>query len=251
VSREPRQTDSLLSDQAPVAPDARPQRVIAVLGMHRSGTSALVGTLQRYGLFLGPHNTENKYNPRGNRENRPVVRLNERILRDSGGLWDAPPPVVRWTDDHFDRAREILGGYAGRPLWGFKDPRTLLTIEGWQRLVPDLESVGIFRHPARVARSLASRPELPVQDPLRAWRIYNERLLELHRRDTFPVLSFDDDAEVLEHKFDRVARMLGLSAEPEKDEPFFARNLRRMEADPADLPADVGALYEELRAIAL
>ena len=218
--------------------------------MHRSGTSALVGSLQGHGLFLGAHNTENKYHPRGNRENRPVLRLNEHILRDSGGTWDAPPAVVRWTDERFARAREILAGYAGRPVWGFKDPRTLLTVEGWQRLVPDLEFVGIFRHPARVARSLASRPELPVQDPLRAWRVYNERLLELHRRGPFPVLSFDDDAEALQRNFDRVAGMLGLAAESE-EEPFFTGDLRRMDAEPTELPADVSLLYEELRAIAL
>jgi hypothetical protein len=249
VSLEARQAQSP-EEPIAVAADARPERVIAVLGMHRSGTSALVGSLQRYGLFLGAHNTSNKYNPRGNRENRPVLRLNEQLLRDSGGTWDAPPSVVRWTEAHFDQAREILAEYAGRPLWGFKDPRTLLTTGGWQRLLPDLEFVGVFRHPARVARSLASRPELPVQDPIGVWRAYNERLLELHHRRPFPVLSFDDDADVLQRNLDRVAEMMGLAAEAE-EEPFFTEDLRRMEAEPAELPADVSALYEELRAIAL
>jgi hypothetical protein len=224
--------------------------VIAVLGMHRSGTSALVGSLQRHGLFLGAHNTSNKYNPRGNRENRPVLKLNEDVLRNNGGSWDSPPVEVRWTEEHFDRAREILGEYAGRPLWGFKDPRTLLTLDGWQRLVPDLAFVGVFRHPARVARSLASRPELPVQDPVGVWRTYNERLVELHRRRPFPLLSFDDDTEVLEGNLDRVAVMLGLDAEPEA-ERFFAQDLRRQDAEAMELPADVAALYEELRSRAM
>lgn len=249
MSRAARPTDTPPGPE-PVAGEARPGRVIAVLGMHRSGTSALVGSLQRYGLFLGAHNTANKYNPRGNRENRPVLRLNEEILRHSGGSWDAPPPAVEWSPEHFDRAREILAEYAGRPLWGFKDPRTLLTVEGWQRLLPDLEFVGVFRHPARVARSLASRPELPVQDPLGVWRAYNERLLELHRRRPFPVLSFDEDTDVLERNFDRVAEMLGLATEAD-EEPFFTEELRRFDADPTELPADVAALYEELRSLAL
>ena len=34
-------------------PEARPARVVAVLGMHRSGTSALAGSLEQHGLFLG------------------------------------------------------------------------------------------------------------------------------------------------------------------------------------------------------
>jgi hypothetical protein len=249
VSREPGPA-AHAGEPTPVGSDERPERVIAVLGMHRSGTSALVGSLQRYGLFLGAHNKANKYNLRGNRENRPVLKLNEDILRHSGGSWDAPPPAVEWSEAHFERARKILAEYAGRPLWGFKDPRTLLTFEGWQALLPDLELVGVFRHPARVARSLASRPELPVQDPLGVWGTYNERLLELHRRRPFPVLSFDDDTQALERNFDRVAEMLGLATE-DGEEPFFTDELRRLDAERIELPAEVTALYEELCSLAL
>lgn len=231
-----------------VARDARPERVVAVLGMHRSGTSALVGSLQQRGLFLGEHNTENRYNPRGNRENRRVLRLNEAVLGDSGGSWREPPAAVMWSDERLGEARAILAEYAGRSLWGFKDPRTLLTFEGWAGLVPDLELVGIFRHPASVARSLASRPDLPVADPLGLWRTYNERLLGLHRRRPFPVVSFDDEAEVLERNFARVAEALGLEAAGER---FFTADLRSGEGQPDELPQAVRALYEELRAIAL
>jgi hypothetical protein len=234
-----------------LGPDERPDRVIAVLGMHRSGTSALVGSLQQRGLFLGRHSKHNPYNLRGNRENPDVVVLNEDILKASGGSWRAPPAAVEWGPDHVERGIAILGEQSERPLWGFKDPRTLLTLDGWLRLVPDLEFVGVFRHPARVARSLAGRPALRVEGPVELWRVYNERLLELHRRSAFPVVCFDDDSDVLGRNLDRVAEMLGL-APPTEDEPFFTDDLRRMEeAEPAGLPPDVLALYEELRALAL
>lgn len=232
-----------------VAREARPARVVAVLGMHRSGTSAFVGSLQQRGLYLGAHSTENRHNPRGNRENPRVMRLNEAVLRDSGGSWREPPAAVQWSAERLDEARAILAEYAGRPLWGFKDPRTLLTFAGWQRLLPDVELVGIFRHPASVARSLASRPNLPVDDPLGLWQTYNQRLLALHRERPFPVVSFDDDADVLERNFARVAETLGL--EPGAGESFFTEKLRGGDAEPDELPADVAALYEELRAIAL
>ena len=126
----------------------------------------------------------------------------------------------------------------------------MLTLEGWQRLVPDLEFVGVFRHPARVARSLASRPELPVQDPVGVWRSYNQRLLEVHRAQPFPLLSFDVETDVLEANLERVAGMLGLDAEPD-EERFFAQDLRRQDAEAIELPADVAALYEELRSRAM
>lgn len=231
-----------------VARDARPERVVAVLGMHRSGTSAFVGSLQQRGLFLGAHNRQNRHNPRGNRENRRVLGLNEAVLGDSGGSWREPPAAIEWSAERLDEARAILAEYSGRPLWGFKDPRTLLTLEGWERLLPDIELVGIFRHPASVARSLASRPNLPVTDPLRLWTTYNERLLALHSRRPFPVVSFDDEAAVLERNFARVAEALGLEA---AGESFFTEDLRSGDVQPGALPAPVAALYEELRAIAL
>ena len=126
--------------------------------MHRSGTSALAGSLEQHGLFLGHVSTSNSHNPKGNRESPEVRRLNEDVLRSSGGAWNAPPPVPsRWSADHERARRELLAEHAGRPVWGFKDPRTLLTLDGWLALVPDLELVGVFRHPMRVARSLERR----------------------------------------------------------------------------------------------
>jgi len=249
VAHEPRLSDT---NEAPaaIAQEARPDRVIAVLGMHRSGTSALVGSLQQRGLFLGRHSKHNPYNLRGNRENPDVVVLNEGILKHSGGSWRAPPVAVEWGPDHVEHARGILGEHAGRPLWGFKDPRTLLTLDGWLRLVPDLEFVGVFRHPARVARSLASRPKLQVEDPVELWRFHNARLLELHRRSAFPMVCFDDDSDVLARNFDRVAELLGLAPLTE-EEPFFTDDLRGIDAEPIELPPDVSALYDELRALAL
>jgi hypothetical protein len=224
--------------------------VVAVLGMHRSGTSALVGSLQQRGLFLGRHSTRNRYNPRGNRENPDVVRLNEDVLEASGGSWHAPPADVEWGAAHLERARLLLREHAGRPLWGFKDPRTLLTLEGWTGLVPDLEPVGVFRHPARVARSLAGRPGLPVEDPIEVWRVYNTRLLELYRRRAFPLLCFDEEPETLARNLDRIAEMLGLTSRA-AEQPFFTEELRRTDAEPGELPAAVTALYDELRALAL
>jgi len=42
---------------------------VAILGMHRSGTSCLAGSLQELGLYLGEVYDQNPHNPRGNREN--------------------------------------------------------------------------------------------------------------------------------------------------------------------------------------
>jgi hypothetical protein len=239
----------MASDGA-VPREARPERVICVLGMHRSGTSCLAGSLEQQGLFLGEVNTAAPFNRRGNRERFDIMHLQGDVLEASGGSWDNPPPVVEWAADHLDRARRILAGHSAEPLWGFKDPRTLLTLDGWRRLVPDLQPVAIFRHPLRVAKSLRSRNDLGIDRGLALWKTYNERLLEIHGRGPFPIVSFDDEPATLEAKLREAARALGLGA-PASKEPFFTDELRNAPAEGGSLPSDVEALYEDLRRLAL
>jgi hypothetical protein len=229
---------------------ARPARVICVLGMHRSGTSCLAGSLEQQGLFLGEVNTAAPWNKRGNRESFTIMDLQGEILAASGGSWDDPPAVVEWQPEHVERARNVLAEHAGRPVWGFKDPRTLLTLEGWRRLVPDLDPVGIFRHPLRVAQSLQTRNQLPLEAGVALWKTYNERLVELHDHEPFPVVSFDEDPATLETKLRAAGEAMGLGPAP-PGEPFFTDELRNAPAEGESVPAEVAALYEDLRRRAL
>jgi hypothetical protein len=233
-----------------VAGRERPDRVICVLGMHRSGTSCLAGSLQQQGLFLGEHNTRAPWNLRGNRENVNIMRLQEDILESNGGAWDQPPPAVEWKPEHYETARSLLAGYADQPIWGFKDPRTVLTIEGWEQLVPDLQPVAIFRHPLRVAQSLEARNQLGLEKSLALWRTYNESLVTLWREKSFPIVSFDQEAELLQRKLLEAGGMIGLDSTSD-EEPFFTDELRNSPAEGGALPAEVESLYEELQALAL
>jgi len=76
---------------APQPPAAAGQRVIAILGMHRSGTSLLAGTLQECGLDLGDVITASPANEKGNRESWALMALHEDLLRKAGGSWNQPP----------------------------------------------------------------------------------------------------------------------------------------------------------------
>ncbi|HQQ62909.1 MAG TPA: sulfotransferase [Pseudomonadales bacterium] len=240
----------------------RPQRILCVLGMHRSGTSCLTGSLQQGGLFLGKHHTWNDYNRKGNRENQDVVNLHEGILKSNGlnwkeslrpaswkTLWQHPAPV--WQPQHIARAHEILAEYADQPLWGFKDPRTLMVLQGWRKLVPEMEFIGIYRHPMAVAQSLHSRRALPVsiEEGLQMWYNYNRELLRQYRRHPFPILCFDWSEERFHQRLDQLHRQLGLKPVPHEDR-FYTRDLHKQTADStASLPAHVRKLYEQLESI--
>jgi hypothetical protein len=233
-----------------VAAEARPVRVICVLGMHRSGTSCLAGSREQQGLSLGEVNTSAPFNRRGNRERFDVMNLQGEILEANGGSWFSPPPKVEWEADHLARAQAILAQHAGEPVWGFKDPRTLLTLEGWQDLVPDLQPVGIFRHPLRVAQSLQSRNDMPLEAGLALWKAYNERLAGIHASEPFPVVCFDEEPAVLETKLRKAGEAVGLGPPP-AGEPFFTDELRSAPAEGGSVPEDVEALYEGLCEVAL
>src|SRR5690625_2365386 len=129
-----------------------PQQVFCILGMHRSGTSCLAGSLQAAGLELGPSaSTWDMHNRRGNRENPGFNLLHDRLLEDNGGSWDAPPDHIVWHSHHETLGRDLISQYAEFPRWGFKDPKILVAIEGWRRLIGPIRRIGIIRHPLAVA----------------------------------------------------------------------------------------------------
>jgi hypothetical protein len=228
-------------------PAVLPSRVVGVLGMHRSGTSCLTGSLQEAGLFLGDCHTWNPHNLKGNRENQKFVDLHDDILKESGGAWDNPPADVKWSEKHYQWAIDLLQDNASMPVFGFKDPRVLLVLEGWKAVFPDIEFVGIFRQPNEVARSLAMRGEIKRQKALQLWYTYNRLLYREYKKKPFPLLCFDDDEDVLQDKIRRVVVQLGLASSEERQD-FYSSELRAaIVGEQQPLPWKVRRLYYKLK----
>lgn len=224
-----------------------PARVVAILGMHRSGTSCLTGSMQDSGLFLGECHTWNKHNEKGNRENQKFVDLHDSILEANGGTWDAPPTKVSWSDEHIARAKVLLAAHAGEPNFGFKDPRALLVLDGWKLICPDMEFIGIYRHPNAVAKSLEKRSSKSREESLKLWCIYNNVMYQEYKRNPFPILCFDDDEAVLDEKMSRAARKMGFS-NSSAEEKFYTAELKHNDASGGPpLPWKVRRLYKKLR----
>ncbi|MEH6581995.1 MAG: sulfotransferase [Halioglobus sp.] len=229
----------------------QPERLICILGMHRSGTSCLTGSLQAAGLHLGDCHTWNPFNRKGNRENDEFVQLNDAILEANGGAWNKPPKKPVWQSQHEQQARDILHGYKDIPVLGFKDPRSLLALEGWKRIYPGIEFIGIVRHPNAVARSLLNREQMPRAEALSLWYKYNKILYKEHQRGAFPLLCFDEDEELFHQKLDGAIKGLGLGSEI-KDQRFYDDQLRTSnKGHQASLPWKVQRLYSRLLKLCL
>ncbi len=136
-----------------------------VLGMHRSGTSAVAGMLDRLGVRMGPKTSRPDWigrhwsNPMGHFENPDIVGLNGMILGYDGTGVHASP---RW-DEIPDRARALapaiertLRATEGE-LWGWKDPWSVLTVEEFLPKVRDPRFIFVLRDPGQVADSLLRR----------------------------------------------------------------------------------------------
>ena len=147
-------------------PPPRARTAVVVLGMHRSGTSALSGVLGQMGCDL-PQDlmAPTEINVRGFFESNRISGLNESLLASAGHRWFSFPRVpADWfgspkADEFLERAREAIGAEFGRShLFVLKDPRICRLLPFWKPALSAADCqpafVCIHRHPQDVADSL-------------------------------------------------------------------------------------------------
>ena len=236
-------------DPEPLLPtEGQQQRVIAVLGMHRSGTSLLAGTLQEAGLVLGDVVNSAPHNRKGNRESLLIRQLHDDLLQRAGGSWDHPPSSVSWEPVHAALRDAVIAGFSDHPIWGFKDPRTLFCLEGWLDVLPHLELVAILRHPEEVALSLQARSGLSLPQGLDLWLLYNTRLLSWLDYRQFPLLHYGADPQHFRGQAAQLIEDLRLPRPlTAADLQFHDPLLRHQERQGLPLPDAVEKLYAALQ----
>ena len=154
----------------PSTPPPGTRRAVVVLGMHRSGTSAVAGCLHRLGVDFGPRlMPATKDNVRGYYEHIDIVNLHDRLLLALGGSWDEtlPLPLGTLSNDTLTAPyrAELLAllqrDLPTAPLWGIKDPRLCRLLPWWEPVWAATSTQPLYvivrRQPSEVAASLARR----------------------------------------------------------------------------------------------
>lgn len=220
---------------------------IVILGMHRSGTSCLAGSLEEAGLVLGEVDRKRHTNPKGNRENLNIMDLNNAVLEANNASWNSPPDAAcHWSDEHIQWRDRLIADYPADSLWGFKDPRTLLVLEGWLQGLPGAQLVGTFRHPLAVAGSLRDRNGFEINTSFDLWTRYNRRLLQALGTYGMPLICFDWSAERYNTVLRALALRLGLTP-PATRFSFFETGLRRNSIEQTTpLPVAAQDVYQQL-----
>jgi hypothetical protein len=160
---------------------------VFVVGMHRSGTSAIAAALEALGLDVGAPErlmAADTANPAGYYELQEIGDLNDEILTALGGSWDCLPQLPDGWElgplmtPYFRRAASIVGTRLAKNRWLIKDPRIAPLLPLWRRAVLDrCAAVVIVRDPMEVAWSLALRNGMPILTGLALWSDYNRRTL--------------------------------------------------------------------------
>ena len=149
---------------------------VIIIGMHRSGTSLITRFLEKLGLFVGRRKDPNH-------ESIFFLRLNNWMLRQSGGSWDHPKPIHYLMEDRKTRSLVkdylmfqlktqkvvsylgLAGYFKNRSIynisipWGWKDPRNTFTLPIWLDLFREAKVIHIYRHGVDIAQSLKIRQD--------------------------------------------------------------------------------------------
>jgi hypothetical protein len=144
-----------------------------MIGMHRSGTTMLTNLLVSNGFFMGNVREVNE-------EAIFFLRLNSWMLRQCNASWDQPQSFAD-TNDQFKKkmidtcrfhmnSRINFSSYVGfgnffkyprvdklNFPWGWKDPRSTITLPVWRSIFPKAKVLHIYRNPVDVAASLKNR----------------------------------------------------------------------------------------------
>ncbi len=175
---------------------------VLVLGMHRSGTSAVTRAVSQLGLTPSRPNdsVRGPWNPTGHFESQTLMTLDNHLLGQMGCSWWHPPPAGDAYGGAAARiqfsprqARAVFRRAYPRRGWVWKDPRACLLLPFWRAALGDaVAAVVVLRNPLDVARSLQRRNEMGTSVAVALWERYN-RLAVAHARG-LPVLvtRFDD-----------------------------------------------------------
>ncbi len=113
--------------------------VYFILGMHRSGTSALGGVFSNIGLDFGTDLMRaDEGNPKGYYENNLIYELNERILQESNSSWDEYHFSVEKIEKeqkvkYIKKAKKIIKAeFRYSEIFAIKDPRICLLFPIWE-----------------------------------------------------------------------------------------------------------------------
>ncbi len=156
------------------------QTCIMILGMHRSGTSALAGTLSLLDVYVGSDLMKaDSLNEKGYFENNFLYKENEKILSLMKSSWDdlfINDEKIKIVENNFDLKDTIKNEFNYANYFIIKDPRLVYVFPLYEKVFKtldiDLKVVIPIRDPLEVALSLKKRNHFSLEKGMLLWAYY-------------------------------------------------------------------------------
>lgn len=223
------------------------QGAVLVLGMHRSGTSALTRGLEVLGIDLGRNlkPAVEGDNDKGFFEDFALSEINDRLLTLHNGRWDSlfthavgdgKSPEIGALKLH--ALHEIDRAFGQSTHFAFKDPRTSRTLPFWKDILArkgvKAHYIIAFRNPMSVADSLEARDAFDRDRSYYLWLLHTLSAVQLTQGESRVFIEYDDLLANPESVLTRVANLIddprvAVAAQPLQvyQREFLDRNLRR------------------------
>ena len=159
---------------------------IVVLGMHRSGASAVTGLLESFGVFVGEGDdliAPQPENHCGFFERRDDFAICEALLSSIDCDWRKlghfnltrmPTPVLKEQGKLIAQLVQRLDSHGH---WALKNPRLCLLLPLYKRFLQRCVAIFVLRHPAEVAASLRYCCPISRFEAVALWEMYTVHAL--------------------------------------------------------------------------
>ncbi|MBE8606824.1 sulfotransferase family protein [Vibrio cyclitrophicus 1F53] len=191
---------------------------VVILGMHRSGTSAIAKALSIMGVNLGvnllPPKEDNK---KGFWEDFNIVDFNTNLMQKQSQDWYTFGPIEQdFSDECYEKVIKYVEKEFGDSIvWGFKDPRTSRLIPFWDSILKKINSDVVYcvvvRNPLSVIKSLEKRDGFSAHQAGLLWYQYNMDIIAELADVPFTVIDYDSLLIEPENNLIRLANGIGQS----------------------------------------
>lgn len=246
---------------------------LLVLGMHRSGTSAVSRIFNLFGArlpdrLMGPSDS----NLRGHWESAALSQIHDELLRAGGSCWDDAAAfrlssISKTTLREFkERILRVLAEeYGPCPIAIVKDPRICRFVPFWLEILHEaglqVRVLLTIRNPMEVTRSLWTRDLLSIPYGYLLWARHVLEAERSSRGMQRAVIFYDEIMADWRASTAKVARQLGITLNVDTDseieaDVFLAAELKHHSFSIEDLkqdemaPSFASTIYKSLLAFA-
>jgi len=205
------------------------KKIIVILGMHRSGTSAITKGLESLDIDLKESDSwyAKGENDKGFWEDPDIVEINEKVLTKLGLNWSTlTNPALTYDqldhlEDELSLAIQLINKKTrNNDLYSFKDPRTSILLPFWKTIFNKMEINPFFivaiRHPRSVSQSLMKRSRFPEIKSSLIWTNYNQHLITHIQNSRHILIDYDTLMKEPEQQINRLSSFLKIPINKEK-----------------------------------